>query len=294
VPDIYSAVIPAQDGILIFYLASFSLNMLRLIEMFMMPAKTNKIIVLLICALSIATLAVAQPAVAAMTEAEADALAVKARGGDAAAMRQIQQAAVSGDVAAEYEMGVMFANADDPRRMSYFKYGQAAEWYRRAAIKGHAKSQNALGLLYTAGRGVAPDYEQATELYRKAAEQGYADAQYNLGLAYDLGRGLGQDYEQAVKWYRLAADQGHANAQTYLGLKYLAGQGVPKDVVLAYMLFSLATAGGNFQAAAAIDQANASKWLLPNQIKEGEELKANWKPGNPLPTQTKTGAQGAE
>ena len=58
------------------------------------------------------------------------------------------------------------------------------------------------------------------------AEQGIAEAQYNLGLIYSKGQGVAPDYKEAVKWYRLAAEQGFAESQTNLGLMYGKGQGV--------------------------------------------------------------------
>ena len=77
----------------------------------------------------------------------------------------------------------------------------------QAAEQGFAAAQYNLGLMYANGQGVHQDDAQAVQWYRKAAEQGYAQAQYNLGVRYDNGRGVRQDYTQAVQWYRKAAEQ---------------------------------------------------------------------------------------
>jgi TPR repeat protein len=65
-----------------------------------------------------------------------------------------------------------------------------------------------------AGEGVARDGAAAAEWYRKAAVQGHADAQYALGVTYDTVEG---DHAAAARWYRKAAAQGHTGAQCQLG-----------------------------------------------------------------------------
>ena len=57
------------------------------------------------------------------------------------------------------------------------------------------------------------DYGQAMEWFKKAAEQGYANAQYSIGIMYRRGEGVEQDYSQAMDWFRKAAEQGHVDAQ---------------------------------------------------------------------------------
>ena len=108
-------------------------------------------------------------------------------------------------------------------------YSEAVDWYRKAADLGLADAQNALGLKYDAGEGVALDDQEAARLYRLAAEQGLAVAQYNLGLMYDFGEGVQENNAEAVRWYRKAAEQGRADAQNRMGLHYDAGEGVELD-----------------------------------------------------------------
>ncbi len=109
-------------------------------------------------------------------------------------------------------------------------YTQAVYWYRKAAEQGDAAAQYNLGVRYANGRGVAKDDVQAVYWYRKAAEQGLAIAQYNLGVHYDDGKGVTEDDAQAVYWYRKAAEQGDAAAQNLLCLYYYSGYGVAKDL----------------------------------------------------------------
>jgi hypothetical protein len=53
-------------------------------------------------------------------------------------------------------------------------------WYRSAAEKGDAASQNNLGVLYATGQGVKRDAAEALRWYRRAAAQGHALARHNL------------------------------------------------------------------------------------------------------------------
>jgi hypothetical protein len=168
-------------------------------------------------------------------------------------------------------------------------YALALKEIAPLAKSGHADSQHLLGLMYYMGRGVSRDYKQALAWHRKAAEQGKADAQYVVGAMYYTGNSVPQDHQQAVAWFRKAAEQGHAQAQHALGLMYrYQVAGVQQDLVIAYMLWNLAAAKGD--ANAAEQRAAVMRHLTQEQIAEGQALSRNWKPGTPLPTQSRTGS----
>lgn len=93
----------------------------------------------------------------------------------------------------------------------YKKKGAAAE-YLSAIERGDVDAQYNLGLMYANGQGVPQDYIEAAVWYRMAAEQGNANAQYSLGRMYIRGQGVEYDYLQAVKWFGKAAEQGSAEA----------------------------------------------------------------------------------
>ncbi|MCL2076455.1 MAG: sel1 repeat family protein [Betaproteobacteria bacterium] len=125
------------------------------------------------------------------------------------------------------------------------------------------------------------------EILTQRAESGDAEAQFYLGVMYESGRVVPQDYRQAVDWYRKAAEQGNADAQSNLVFMYYHGQGVPQDYVLAYALLNLAAADGHKDAAQALDLI--AKEMTPAQIEEGQAIANQWRPGQPLPTSSKTG-----
>ena len=52
------------------------------------------------------------------------------------------------------------------------QYSEAAPLLKRAAIKGNARAQAALGLMYMEGLGVAQNYRKAKKWFEKAARRG--------------------------------------------------------------------------------------------------------------------------
>jgi uncharacterized protein len=167
-------------------------------------------------------------------------------------------------------------------------YALALKEITPLARAGNADAEHLLGLMYYMGRGVPRDYKQAFSWHRKAALQGKADAEYVVGAMYYTGNSVPQDQKQAVAWFRKAAEQGHAEAQHALGLMYRYHvAGMPQDVVIAYMLWNLAAASGN--ANATEQRASIARQMTQEQIEEAQALSRNWKPGTPLPTQSRTG-----
>lgn len=92
----------------------------------------------------------------------------------------------------------------------------AARLYRRAALRGLADAQHALGFFYATGQGVARNEEMAAQWFLAAAEQGHAAAQHNLAVMYAEGRGIEQNDEQAVYWFYQAALGGSEIARDWL------------------------------------------------------------------------------
>ena len=125
---------------------------------------------------------------------------------------------------------------------------EAADWFLKAANKGHASSQCYLGYLYENGLGVKASDEEAVKWYKKAAEQGDSLAQNNLGSMYREGRGVKQNVEESARWFRIAANQGSKLAQYNLAIMYLTGSGVPQDEAEAVKWYREAAEQGLPQA----------------------------------------------
>lgn len=167
-------------------------------------------------------------------------------------------------------------------------YALALKEITPLAKAGNADAQHLLGLMYYMGRGVPQDYKQAFTWHQKAAVQGKADAQYVIGAMYYKGNAVPQDQKQAVYWFRKAAEQGHPEALYALALMYRYHvAGMPQDVVIAYMLWNLAAANGH--ANSANQRASVARVMSQEQVEEAQALSRTWKPGTPLPTQSRTG-----
>ncbi len=89
-------------------------------------------------------------------------------------------------------------------------YAAAVKEWRAAAMRGDARAQFGLGVLYQDGAGVTQNYAEAATWYRRAAEQGFAGAQFNLGSFYENGKGVARDSVKAYRWYDLAAESSPA------------------------------------------------------------------------------------
>jgi len=137
--------------------------------------------------------------------------------------------------------------------------------------------------MYATGQGVPENNAEAVKWYRKAAERGDADAQFALGFIYAKGLGVPQDYAEAIKWTRKAADQGQALAQYNLGVAYSNGQGVPQDYVQSYYWYSLAasrSAGDDHKKFSASINAAAKK-LNPEKLLEAQRMTMEWEKSHP-------------
>ena len=159
-------------------------------------------------------------------------------------------------------------------------YGAALKVWRPLADQGDAAAQYDLGLMYADHRGVAQDYSQAMAWYRRAADQGYAKAQDAIGDMYYLAVGVGQDLDQAARWYRMAANQGYGQAQASLGILYANGSGVPQDYVQAYMWFTLAIAADSASGADPKDVARSRRAIAAKmsttEIAKAQRLASEW------------------
>lgn len=146
-----------------------------------------------------------------------------------------------------------------------------------SAGEGSARAQNRLGVMYSKGQGVEPDYKVAQmwfndallqarkdemesyikqgatqdykkageDWYRKAAKQGYAKAQFLLGINYTEGEGVVQDYKEALEWHHMAAEQGYADSQASIGIMYARGEGVTLNQKEAAKWFRTAALHGS-------------------------------------------------
>jgi len=92
-------------------------------------------------------------------------------------------------------------------------YAVALQEWRPLAEQGAPAAQYRLGVMYANGIRVEKDFKKARAWYEKAARQGEARAAYELGLMYEIGRGVVEDRHQAAYWYHEGALRGHGPSQ---------------------------------------------------------------------------------
>jgi TPR repeat protein len=133
-----------------------------------------------------------------------------------------------------------------------------ANIWRAKAKAGDAEAQYILGNVYyniddplnTIGVP-SIDTDEAMRWWLKSANQGYSEAEYAMGSAYERGySGLNEKEAQiqALKWWKKAAMQGHKNAQHNMAVYYANGLGgLEKDKVKAkaWLIISIKSGGRN-------------------------------------------------
>jgi TPR repeat protein len=144
-----------------------------------------------------------------------------------------------GDVDAQFEVGLAYETGTGAGRDE----AEAARWFRQAALQGNVEAQYHLARLVARGaKGLKQDLPTAVKLYQDAAAKGHALAMNALGQAYQQGKGTTADLAKAAEWYGKAADLKLADAQNNLGMLYLEGKGVSRDLAQAFRLFTAAAA----------------------------------------------------
>ena len=156
----------------------------------------------------------------------------------------LRAAALKGDPAAAYEIGVRFAEGKGVAP----NLDEAAKWYDRAAQAGVVPALFRLGTFYEKGLSVKKDVDIARRYYAQAAERGSAKAMHNLAVLDADGGGKGANYKSASIWFRKAADRGVADSQFNLGILYARGIGVEQNLAESFKWFSLAAAQGDADA----------------------------------------------
>ena len=113
---------------------------------------------------------------------------------------------------------------------------EAVDYLLKAAIQGHAKAQNLLGICYFNGYGTEQNLPKAFEWFSKSAENNFAKGQFNIGNCFYNGWGVKADYKKAFEWFQKSAKQGNVSAMIGLATCYLEGRGVKKDTQQALKL----------------------------------------------------------
>ena len=160
---------------------------------------------------------------------------------------KLRQAALAGDGAAAYDLGMRAAEGRGMTRDPAL----AVKVFEQIAASGFAPAQYKLGSLYEKGVGVTRDLAQAKLWYGRAAELGNARAMHNLAVIYAENPAAGgkPDFATASLWFKRAAEFGVRDSQYNLAVLYARGMGVQQDLGQSLLWFSAAAAQGDEDAA---------------------------------------------
>jgi TPR repeat protein len=190
---------------------------------------------------------------------------------DQQALLKLKEAALQGDVKAQYEIGARYAEGKGVIPNA----AEANRWLSQAAQSGNPKAQRRWGEMLLNGavdsKGGSNEW---LNLLTQAAEQGDVPAQLDLGSLYVQGKEAESNYAKAFPWFLKAAEKDCFAAQNMVGVMYLLGQGVAKDTKVAWTWFEKAAAGDNTEAfrnlgklhyqglGVPADSKEAFKWFL--------------------------------
>src|SRR5438105_8485979 len=93
-----------------------------------------------------------------------------------------------------------------------------------------AAAQFEAGMNYLTGVGVNTDVQKGVEQIRRAAERGYAPAQTAMGYFLQTGTYIAGNAGDAANWYEKSAKQGDTIAEWALSSLYYKGNGVNHDL----------------------------------------------------------------
>lgn len=156
------------------------------------------------------------------------------------AMQYFMEGAEQGNAEAMHSVGLLYQEG----RGVTADRAMAAQWFKRAAGLGFAKSMNSYGNWLRDS-----DPAAALQWYLEAAAAGDAFAMENLGGAYFEGIGTEKDLAKAAEWYgKAVANGGSPNAKLRYGYLLSHGQGVAQDLTRAFAMYLAAARDGESSA----------------------------------------------
>ena len=122
-------------------------------------------------------------------------------------------AANLGELKSQSALGFLYYYGEEAR--AYRDRTKAIKWNTIASQQGDDTSaQFRLGMIYSDENWGDVDMKTAAQWYKRAADKGHSAAQSNLGIMYAIGQGIPQDYVLAHMWFNLASANGDKDAVT--------------------------------------------------------------------------------
>jgi hypothetical protein len=170
-----------------------------------------------------------------------------------AALKQLEAAALQGDILAQWKLGRMYADGDGVEQDDF----KAFQLFSRIAdLRGDESRDSphagvvanafvALGAYWLDGipkTAVKANPSYAAKAFNYAAiYYGHPEAQYQLARMLMDGSATGKaDPRMALRWLNLAAEKGHIRAQALLGRTLLTGEAVQRQPLRGLMWLQVA------------------------------------------------------
>ena len=96
-------------------------------------------------------------------------------------------------------------------------YQKAILYYKKAIEFGSSDALNALGNMYSQGKGLIQSDLHASKYYLESAKKNNANGQYLIAWCFENGKGVSYDLEQALYWYKKSYLSGHK--ESHIGYK---------------------------------------------------------------------------
>lgn len=129
----------------------------------------------------------------------------------AQAIKYLNQATVLGNIQAKYNLAILYASN---KAKEYKDYNKAYELFLELANKGHAPSQNKIGLFLTYGiGGIEKDYIKAVKWFEASAKQCYEKAECNLAFMYVNGKGVWKNFGRAHTFAKKGYENGNKRCE---------------------------------------------------------------------------------
>ncbi len=179
-----------------------------------------------------------------------------------ASLSALQAWAESGDVGAQYDLGLTLVDSDAKA---------AGRWFEGAALQGYGPAAYQMGLMQS-------DPKRAVEWYSMASAMDHIGAQYKLGDAYLNARGTAMEPEWGMVWFERAARAGSVDAQRALGVAMATGAAgaVQRREALMWLLIA-ARQTGDVGGDAGADMISALKARLNSgAVKLAEQKAEDW------------------
>ncbi len=154
----------------------------------------------------------------------------------------LRTAALEGNLAAAYEVGVRYADGVGVP----VDLDAGIKWLGYAVSNGFAPAAYRLGSLY---ENTLRNMDEAYRFYKWAAEQGNVRAMHNLAVLYSQGIDGAPDWGRAIEWFRKAANLGLKDSQHNLGIIFARGMAGTSDLTEALTWFEIAAAQGDQDSA---------------------------------------------